>query len=146
MHDVSGGLVPLSEMKGWRVADGYPDVRGWSVYVERDRVGTVRDLVVDPRTLDVRFLVVGLKHALLEKERRATVPIGRAHLGHDDVVYLDAIDASELDTLREYDAEQIRALGNADFAHPDYDQARFWGERPRVGERWFVEEREKEKV
>jgi hypothetical protein len=68
--DVNGGgfvdpdrdeSEPLGRLDEYEVADGYPDVRGWRVATPQDQaLGTVRELLVDTKRLEVRYLVVTL--------------------------------------------------------------------------------------
>lgn len=56
------GLRPLSEIEDdYEVADGYPDIRGWMVTAAGGTVvGSVRDLIVDPKALLARYVHVEL--------------------------------------------------------------------------------------
>jgi len=48
-------LVRLEELKGFQVAEGDPDIRGWEVRTPDDRkVGKVEELIVDPVERRVR--------------------------------------------------------------------------------------------
>ncbi len=54
-------LRPLSELDGYTIEQGDADPRGWSVVTgEGRRIGEVQDLIVDPRMMKVRHLVVDL--------------------------------------------------------------------------------------
>lgn len=126
------GLMPLSDLRDYDVAAGYPDIRGWDVKAGNDKIGEVKDLLVDTAALEARYVVIGLKHGLFSKERRVVVPIGRARLDDDSHdLYLDDIDASRLDTLNEYDADTFmskeQSLFSGDYTQPDYARDRFWG-------------------
>ena len=51
----------LRDLGNYKVADGYPDPRGWTVRSADGRdVGTVRDLIVDTGTMQTRYLAVRL--------------------------------------------------------------------------------------
>ncbi len=59
----SPGVQPLRSLDGLEVADGYADVRGWSVSREDGALlGTVRELLVDPDGMRVTYLDVALAH------------------------------------------------------------------------------------
>ena len=54
-------LVPLSEMGGWNVMDGEVDIRSWEVRSVSGRVlGTVRELLVDPKAGEVVMMDIDL--------------------------------------------------------------------------------------
>lgn len=54
-------LVPLSGMSGWNVVDGEVDIRSWEVRTVSGRViGSVRELLVDPKAGEVVMLDVDL--------------------------------------------------------------------------------------
>lgn len=54
-------LVPLSDMRGWNVIDGEADIRSWEVRTVSGRVlGTVRELLVDPRAGEVVLIDIDL--------------------------------------------------------------------------------------
>ena len=55
------GLAPLSELDGFKVAEGDPDIRGWDVLAsDGSKVGEVEDLVVDTAAMKVRYIDVEL--------------------------------------------------------------------------------------
>src|SRR5919202_5723826 len=82
----AGGLVPLSDAKDLKVAEGNPDVRGWDVLAsDGTEVGEVEDLLVDPAAMKVRYLIVELdKEVAGTDDRRVLVPVGAARLDDDD--------------------------------------------------------------
>src|SRR5919201_3039830 len=81
-----GGLVLLSDAKDLKVAEGNPDVRGWDVLAaDGTEVGEVKDLLVDPGAMKVRYLVVELdKEVAGTDDRRVLIPVGAARLDDDD--------------------------------------------------------------
>ncbi|HEY8174719.1 MAG TPA: PRC-barrel domain-containing protein [Gemmatimonadaceae bacterium] len=65
-------LIPFSKMGGWNVMDGEPDIRSWEVKTLSGRVlGTVRELLVDPKAGEVVMIDVDLAGT----DRHAFVPI-----------------------------------------------------------------------
>lgn len=65
-------LVPLSELGGWNVMSGEPDIRAWEVKTISGRLlGTVRELLVDAKGGEVVMLDVDLAGS----DRHAYVPI-----------------------------------------------------------------------
>jgi hypothetical protein len=76
------GLRRLSDMAGFRVADGEQDVRQWDLLGDHvARLGRVTDLVIDPDAQQVRYLVVRRE----VDDRETALPIGYAELGADSV-------------------------------------------------------------
>ena len=83
----ASGLIPLRQLRGYRIADGAPDVRGWRVVAaEGTAVGAVEDLVVDTHAETIRYLVVdgdGAPGALVpigytrvdKRNRRVVLPV-----------------------------------------------------------------------
>jgi hypothetical protein len=136
-------LVPLSDLSDYDVASGYPDIRGWDVKAGTDKIGEIKDLLVDTTALEARYIVIGLKHGLFEKERKAIVPIGRARLDENAKdVYLDDVDINRLDALREYDPDYFRGnernFFSGDYSQPEYSRQRFWGDRGSAGGMFLV--------
>ena len=66
----AAGLVPLSDLGKWDVAEGEPDIRGWEVRTVGGReLGKIKELLVDPDAGEVVMLDVDLtgshEHALV---------------------------------------------------------------------------------
>ena len=96
---VGSTLVPLRQLAGYRIADGAPDVRGWSVVAgDGAPIGDVGDLVVDTEAETIRYLVVstpGLPAAL--------IPIGYSRVDkRNQRVELPVLTADDLAVLRVY--------------------------------------------
>jgi hypothetical protein len=70
-------LRPLRELRGYRLARGEPDVRGWNVVGAVGALGTISDLIVDPAAEQVRYVVV--EH----DGERVLLPIGFLRLDVD---------------------------------------------------------------
>jgi sporulation protein YlmC with PRC-barrel domain len=93
-------LVRLEELKGFQVADGDHDIRGWEVRTPDDRkIGKVEELIVDPAERRVRYMEVKVDHKALgyEEDRHILVPIGASRIkedGHD--VLLERLPAQGL--------------------------------------------------
>ncbi|HMC57211.1 MAG TPA: PRC-barrel domain-containing protein [Gemmatimonadaceae bacterium] len=65
-------LVPLSDLNGWNVVGGEPDIRSWEVKTLSGRhLGSVRELLVDPDGGEVVMLDVDLSGT----DKHAFVPI-----------------------------------------------------------------------
>lgn len=77
------GLVPLGELRGTRMADDEPDVRGWTVRTPSGaRLGRVRDLLVDRRAAEVGAVLVDAEDA--RGDRPLVLPIDRVSLRERD--------------------------------------------------------------
>lgn len=72
-------LTPLRSLHNFRIAEGDPDVRSWSVYGANGRkIGEVSDLLVDSAAMRVRYLAVALDSSLYGDGSTATAsgPVG----------------------------------------------------------------------
>lgn len=86
-----GELAHLSDLDGFEVAGGEPDIRGWKVKSSDDRVlGKVDDLLVDTDARMVRYLELKLNRRVKRDDdrRHLLIPIGSARLDdeHDEVL------------------------------------------------------------
>ncbi|GAB3533754.1 hypothetical protein GCM10027443_19730 [Pontibacter brevis] len=82
-HDVTNRLVALSELKDYKVASDSTDVLGWKVAgADGDIFGIVKDLIVDPQSLRVRYLnvVADRKFFNTNDDQFLLIPIGAAAL------------------------------------------------------------------
>jgi hypothetical protein len=119
----------LAELKGsgFEIVDGQPDISGWNIKARSGKkVGEVHDLLFEPETRKVRYLIADLDdNALgLDEDRKVLIPIGIAelytgngkHEMHQDpaysaydpaddrkVVYLHDVSAAQLDALPLYE-------------------------------------------
>ena len=78
-HDASHHprLGRMSDLDDFQVADGYPDIRGWSVKTaDGTTIGKVDDLVIDTQALRVRYLDVDLDRSLRDRVQDAAASIG----------------------------------------------------------------------
>ncbi|MDO7848363.1 PRC-barrel domain-containing protein [Hymenobacter sp. M29] len=117
-------LRRLRDMTDFEVADGNPDVRGWTVRgADGQALGTVFELIVEPDVLKVRYLDVELdgRFNINEHENHILLPIGVAAIDADgDNVFVPALTAEsvlnyppyvEIQITREYEEAMLRALG-----------------------------------
>lgn len=114
-------LMPLKELRRYRLIKGEPDIRGWSVFTSNGReVGAVDDLLVDPSIGEAVMLDIDLK----ESGRRTVAPIRAAWIDRESKrVILDSAQLtveSELPALgRSAPAEEeLRQLGERREAEP----------------------------
>jgi sporulation protein YlmC with PRC-barrel domain len=91
-HDRDIRLTRLEELKGFQVAEGDHDIRGWEVRTPDDKkIGKVEELIVDPVERRVRYMEVKVDRKALgwDDDRHILVPIGAARLkedGHDVLI------------------------------------------------------------
>jgi uncharacterized protein (TIGR02271 family) len=101
-------LVRLSDQHDLKVAEGNEDIRGWEVRgSDGDKIGKVKDLLVDPTQMRARYLDIELKGGLFGGGRRVLVPVGQARLADDDDAVLLQIGASQLQDYPEYDGSTV---------------------------------------
>ena len=123
------GLRRLSDAPEYRIAEGEPDVIGWDVVgAGRSVIGVVRDVVIDPRAEQVRYLIVARSIDDVE----VAVPVGYATVldeqisvpfTADDLVALPAAPAGDL--ARDAEVELRLALdqildGKRRYQRPDF--------------------------
>jgi photosynthetic reaction center H subunit len=87
----AGGLARLDELNDFEIADGEPDIRGWTVKTaDGEEIGKVDNLIADPVAREVRYLEVKVKHELLatNADEHVIIPIGLARLNDDDDVVM----------------------------------------------------------
>ena len=138
----TAGLVRLDELDDYKVADGYPDPRGWDVKARDGRkVGEVKHLLVDRQAMRAAYIEVELDRELFasgdrtraDGDRLVHVPVASARLDddHDDVlVDLDGATLAGLGL-----ADRARPAGGTPDAH-----RKFFGNRARsaTGEQYLV--------
>jgi hypothetical protein len=98
----------LEELGGsnYEIADGQPNIKGWAVKIDEEvRIGEVEELLFDPETNSVRYLVVDLEEEETPlAERKVLIPIGVAQLFEDsDLVLLPNISLQQLGALPAYE-------------------------------------------
>jgi photosynthetic reaction center H subunit len=141
------GLAHLDDLNDYQVAEGEPDIRGWTVRDASGRdIGKVKDLVVDCSAMKARYMEVELDgDALgLDDDRHILMPVGTARLNDDDDVVVARRQASELAALPRYErlpmtAERERTLreqyagsaaGNS-YDNEIFEEEGFFGDRRR---------------
>ncbi len=125
-HPNTQGLVPLSDARDFKVADGNQDVRGWDVRAQNgEKIGEVKDLLVDTDALRARYLDVELDGGMFGSSRRVLVPVGiatldesdeavRVSLSRDGLADYPAYDGSSL--TRDYETSLRDRIGSAGLA------------------------------
>ena len=117
---------------GYEIVDGQPDITGWDIKTRSGKkAGEVNDLLFEPYSRKVRYLVVDLDDNELgiAEDRKVLIPIGIAELytksdrredrradpaystydpaDDGNVVYLPSVSAEQLDTLPLYEKGRL---------------------------------------
>jgi len=117
-------LVPMRDLKNFKVVDGEPDIRGWKVYTATGReLGDIEDLLVDTDMGEVVMVDVDLKR----NDRHTLAPIKAAWIDRDShrvVLNTSMFDADEdIPALR---GGTVAASADAD---DERDSVRHFNER-----------------
>jgi photosynthetic reaction center H subunit len=111
-------LVPLSELKDYQVAKDNTDVTGWRVVgADGEKLGDVKDLIVDMSAMKVRYLSVLGDHRFFDRDRDTfmLVPIGAAALDRKGKnIFLASVDSGTISRYPVYPGGPIS---------PDYEYA-----------------------
>src|SRR5687767_1202274 len=128
-------LVPMSEMRGWNVADGESDIRSWEVKTLSGKVlGTVKELLIDPDAGEVVMIDVDLTGS----DRHALVPIRVVEI--DRTRRIVRADSGDLEDIKEADFESRLSAEDLskvrrDVRYADATRERAVEQRPVVDER-----------
>ncbi len=104
-----GELRPLSELDDYEIEEGYPDIRGWTLYDEAGRdIGEVKDLLVDTSRNEVTYATIDLNdktrmQELFDDEANARVPVTALTFDEDNEAVrltrpLDMLSVAETET------------------------------------------------
>jgi hypothetical protein len=114
----------LEELNGsdYQIVEGEPDITGWRVIDGQGReIGEVDDVLFDPQTRAVRYIIVDLENNDLEIEnRKVLVPIGIAELWEEEEDE-EEDEAVETDTLEDEDGEPVEREDTAVLADEDIE-------------------------
>ncbi|MGY4384364.1 hypothetical protein ACVWYN_001390 [Pedobacter sp. UYP24] len=102
----------LQELSGsdFQIVDEEPNIIGWEVKNESGTyIGEVEELLFDPQTRAVRYLVVDLKNNGMNLEqKKVMIPLGIAHLHtSNDEVVLPGLHLDQYNALPAYYKDQI---------------------------------------
>lgn len=143
-------LRRLRDLSEFEVADGNPDVRGWTVRGSDGKpFGEVYELIVEVDALKVRYLDVELSADLHinERDRHILLPIGVAALDEEgDNVFVPSLTSdsvldyppyNEIQITREYEEAMLRALNlplpaarpQSFYDQPSYNEQNFYQRR-----------------
>lgn len=104
----------LEELSGsdFEIADGQPNIKGWDVKNDLGEViGDVEELLFNPQTQKVRYIVVDTDaNDLRLAARKILIPIGVAELHEDnDYVVVPQVTVSHIETLPDYERGGLNA-------------------------------------
>lgn len=102
----------LQELGGsnYEIIDGEPDIKGWKVkMVLGSTIGEVDELLFDPQSRSVRYIVVQLDgEGVKPGKRKIIIPIGVAELDDkDDEVLLPGISLQQIEALPNYEKGKV---------------------------------------
>lgn len=133
-------IASLDDLDDFEVHDDDPDIRGWEVIAEDgERIGEVKDLLVDTVAMKVRYLGIDVDE---DRLGRLLVPVGCASLDDDeDRVRVQGIRSSDLGDVPLYgtggpsreDESAIRRRFDPAFRPKDDDGD--WYEHPHFDDR-----------
>ncbi|SNC77448.1 PRC-barrel domain-containing protein [Hymenobacter gelipurpurascens] len=140
-------LRRLRDLSEFEVADGSPDVRGWTVRGSDGKpFGEVFELIVEVDALKVRYIDIELSASLHinERDRHILLPIGVAAIDEEgDNVFVPSLTSesvldyppyNEIQITREYEEAMLRALKmplpaarpQSFYDQPSYDEQSFY--------------------
>jgi hypothetical protein len=114
--DTDARAIPLSHLRGYRIADGSLELRGWDVCSAEGRwIGVVDDVLVDTGSMQVRYLDVEVENLIVTgRERHVLIPVD--HACRDPkrrrTVVVAGLAAREVSRLRAY--SRGAAVGEGD--------------------------------
>jgi hypothetical protein len=78
--DEGSPVIPLTQLRGFRIANGAMDMRLWQVLsADGGRIGMVDELLVDTTAGEVRYLDVEVENLLVTgRERHVLIPVAHA--------------------------------------------------------------------
>jgi hypothetical protein len=117
-------LVPMRDLRNYKVVDGEPDIRGWNVYTATGReLGEIQDLLVDTNLGEVVMVDVDLKRddrhtlapikaAWIDREHRRVVLNTSMFDVDDEIPALNRrAETIESDSVRRFNERYERAYG-----------------------------------
>jgi len=118
-------LVPMRTVSKLKIADGEPDIRGWSVFTSHGReIGEVQELLVDTTSMEVVMLDIDLRR----DDRRTLAPIRAAWVDRPNRRVV--IDAGEIGADEDLPALPKRqALTDTDVEEFDRRYTQAYGDR-----------------
>lgn len=130
-------LFRMEELEDYKIADNEPDVRGWDIVdYQREKIGVVKELIVDIDKEKVRYLdiIATQELSLSGGDRHFIVPIGVAQIDEtENRVVVREIDKTTLMSIPNY-------TGNAVTRDYEFDVVeRLRGDRTNIFEDQFYD-------
>jgi len=114
-------LVKLSD-SDYEIVDGEPDIEGWDVKNELgQKIGDVHDLLFDPQSRKVRYIIVDLddNELGLDTDKKVLIPIGIAELHESDETEEEETDNDENNYVNNDDTvERTSVIGENETVEP----------------------------
>ena len=115
-------VIPLAQLRGFRIANGALDMRLWQVHSGDGRwIGSVDELLVDPATMEVRYLDVEVENLVATgRERHVLIPVGHARpdARRSNTVVVDELPSRAVSRLPTYDRGAALRGTHAEYARP----------------------------
>jgi len=110
----------LVELGGsdYEIVDGEPNIKGWTVKSEAGKkIGTVDELLFEPQTRKVRYLVVDLDDNKMgvNEDKKVLIPIGIASL------YEDGKKQDDIRGVRDPNADSVVIVNDPDMVAVGYN-------------------------
>jgi stress response protein YsnF len=153
MNYAGGSQLRSLKSSDFEVAENEPNILGWTIKDQEGRkIGEVDDLIFDPESRKVRYIVMDLEGNVLDLEPRdVLVPIGIAQLHtSDDDVILPGVTADHLRALPLYEEGRLTrdseskvmtafsglgaagTAGNDFYSHEHFDEERAYRNRQKA--------------
>ncbi len=120
--DDGSRVIPLAQLRGFRIANGALDMRLWQVHSGDGRwIGSVDELLVDAVTMEVRYLDVEVENLLVTgRERHVLIPVAHARpdAERSNTVVVDELSARAVARLPLYHRGAALSGTDAEYAWP----------------------------
>jgi hypothetical protein len=120
--DEGSPVIPLAQLRGFRIANGAMDMRLWQVHSGDGRwIGTVDELLVDAVAGEVRYLDVEVENLLVTgRERHVLIPVAHARpdAERSGMLVVDTLTARAVRGLPTYHRDTVVQCGDARYARP----------------------------
>jgi hypothetical protein len=120
--DEGSPVIPLAQLRGFRIANGATDMRLWQVLSADGRwIGMVDELLVDTAAGEVRYLDVEVENLLVTgRERHVLIPIAHARpdAKRSDTLVVDGLRPLAVRQLPTYSRGAIVQSNDTQYATP----------------------------
>lgn len=120
--DEGSPVIPLAQLRGFRIANGAMDMRLWQVFSADGRwIGMVDELLVDVAAGEVRYLDVEVENLLVTgRERHVLIPVAHARpdAERSGTLVVDALPVRAVLCLPTYPRGAIVRCSDTEYALP----------------------------